>query len=128
MQNIIGLMTLLALLIWMAFRAALARNRFLKCGGVGLAGLLAGAVSAASALTVAGMVKQQTRSAPLPDLKVDATPERTVRGKALVDSFCSACHSKTGTLTGGLDIGEHFPIPVGSFVSSNLTPAGPLKH
>jgi hypothetical protein len=38
------------------------------------------------------------------------------------------CHSKTSTLTGGLDIGEDFPIPIGSFVSSNLTPAGRLKH
>jgi cytochrome c553 len=27
-----------------------------------------------------------------------------------------------------VDIGEHFPFPVGSFVSSNLTPAGRLKH
>ena len=27
-----------------------------------------------------------------------------------------------------MDIGEHFPFPVGSFVSSNLTPAGRLKH
>jgi hypothetical protein len=28
----------------------------------------------------------------------------------------------------GLDIGEDFPIPIESFVSSNLTPAGRLKH
>jgi mono/diheme cytochrome c family protein len=93
-----------------------------------LAAVLAVAVSSVSALTIAGMVKQDARSAPVPDLKVEATPERIARGKALVDGFCSACHSKTGTLTGGLDIGEHFPIPVGSFVASNLTPAGPLKH
>src|SRR3984893_9572472 len=46
-----------------------------------------------------------------------------MRGKALVDGFCSACH-----LTGGLDIGNNVPIPVGSFVPSNLTPAGPLKR
>lgn len=68
------------------------------------------------------------RGAPVPDLKVEATPERIARGKAFVDGFCSACHSTTGTLTGGLDIGEDFPIPIGSFVSSNLTPAGRLKH
>src|SRR5262249_22657595 len=29
---------------------------------------------------------------------------------------------------GGEDIGKHFPIPIGSFVSSNLTPAGRLSH
>jgi hypothetical protein len=31
-------------------------------------------------------------------------------------------------LTGGRDIGEDFPVHVRSFVSSNLTPAGPLKR
>jgi mono/diheme cytochrome c family protein len=53
---------------------------------------------------------------------------RIARGKAVADGFCSACHSRSGTLTGGLDIGEHFPMPVGSFVSSNLTPAGRLRR
>ena len=33
-----------------------------------------------------------------------------------------------GTLTGGLDIGEHFPMPIGSFVSSNLTSVGQLSR
>jgi len=75
----------------------------------------------------AGLVKQHARSAPVPDLKVEATPVRIARGKAVADGFCSACHSSSGTLTGGLDIGEHFPMPVGSFVSANLTPAGRLR-
>jgi mono/diheme cytochrome c family protein len=131
MQNIIGLMALIAiaaLLAWSGLRAWGIRNSFLKWGGVGLAAVLAVAVSSVSALTIAGMVKQHARSAPIPDLKVEVTPERIARGKALADGFCSACHSKTGSLTGGEDIGEHFPISVGSFVSSNLTTAGPLKH
>jgi mono/diheme cytochrome c family protein len=59
-------------------------------------------------------------------LKVAGNPEQIQRGKAISDGFCSACHSKSGTLTGGLDVGEHFPVAVGSFVSSNLTPAGQL--
>jgi mono/diheme cytochrome c family protein len=131
MIKILGLVEMVAtaaLLIWSGFRAWRVRNRFLKWGGVALAAVLAVAVSSVSALTIAGMVKQHARSAPVPDLKVEATPERIARGKALVDGFCSACHSKTGTLTGGLDIGKDFPMPVGSFVSSNLTPAGQLKH
>src|SRR5262245_1992859 len=131
MQNIIGLVAVIAvvaLLTWSGFRARRMQNRLLKWGSVGLAAVLAVAVASAGALAAAGMVKQHTRSAPLPDLKVDATPERVARRKELADGFCSACHSKTGTLTGGLDIGEHFPIPVGSFVSANLTPAGPLRH
>ena len=117
-----------ALLVWSGLCAWRGSNRFLKWGGVGLAAVLVVAVSCVAALTIVGMVKQHARSAPVPDLKVEATPERIARGKALVDGFCSACHSTTGTLTGGLDIGEDFPIPIGSFVSSNLTPAGRLKH
>ena len=131
MQNIISLLALIVvavLLIWTGFRASQVRSSFLKWGGVGLAAVLAVAVSSISALTIAGMVKQHTRSAPVPQLKVEATPEKIARGKGLVDGFCSACHTKDETLTGGRDIGEDFPIPVGSFVSSNLTPAGPLKH
>jgi hypothetical protein len=131
MLNIIGLAMLIviaALLIWSGFRAWRVRSSFLKWGGAGLAAGLAVAVSYASVLTIAGMVKQHARRALVPDLKVEATPKRIGRGKALVDGCCSACHSKTSTLTGGLDIGEDFPLPIESFVSSNLTPAGRLKH
>jgi mono/diheme cytochrome c family protein len=74
------------------------------------------------------LFKLHARSAPAPDLKVGGTPEQIQRGQAISDGFCSACHSKTGTLTGGLDIGKDFPVSVGSFVSSNLTPAGQLSH
>jgi mono/diheme cytochrome c family protein len=75
-----------------------------------------------------GLYDAHARSAPVLDLKVAGTPERIARGRAISDGFCSACHSKTGTLTGGLNLGEDFPIPIGSFVSSNLTPAGQLSH
>ena len=33
-----------------------------------------------------------------------------------------------GPLTGGVDIGKDLAVPVGAFVSSNLTPAGLLSH
>lgn len=131
MQNIICLIALIAivaLLTWSGFRAWRVRNSFLKWGGVGLTAVLAVAVSSVSALTITGMVKQHARSAPIPNLKIEATPGRIARGKAVVDGFCSACHSTTGTLTGGLDIGKHFAIPMGSFVSPNLTSAGLMKH
>jgi mono/diheme cytochrome c family protein len=131
MANILGLTTMLAAattLVWSGARACRIKNRFVKWGVVGLAAVLAVAVSFAAALTIVGTVKQHARSAPVPDLEVEATPERIARGKALVDGFCSACHSRTGTLTGGLDVGEHFPLRIGSFVSSNLTPAGRLKR
>src|SRR5262249_16977852 len=131
MANILGLMTMLAAamsLVWSGARVFRIKNRFAKWGAMGLAAVLAVAVSFAAALTMVGTVKQYARSAPVPDLEVEATPERIARGKALVDGFCSGCHSRTGTLTGGLDIGEHLPLRIGSFVSSNLTPAGRLKR
>src|SRR5215468_2922100 len=127
MLNIIGLVMLIttaALLAWSSVRAWRQKNGFLKWGCAGLAVLLATAVSLISVLTIAGLFKLRTRSAPVPDLKIVGTPEQIQRGQAIADSFCGACHSKTGTLTGGVDIGKHFPVDVGAFVSSNLTPAG----
>jgi mono/diheme cytochrome c family protein len=131
MPALLALMTLIAaaaLLAWSSLRASRAKNNFVKWGGAGLAALLSAAVTAASVIMIVGLCKLHARSAPDPDLKVASTPEQIQRGQAISDGFCSACHSKTGTLTGGLDIGEHFPIPIGTFVSSNLTPAGRLSR
>jgi len=131
MANVLCLMMLItvaALLTWSGARAWRAKNTFLKWGGVGLAGLLVVAVSVPGALMIVGFVKLHTRNAPVPDLQVARTPEQVQRGEAIANSFCDACHSKSGSLTGGTDIGKHFPIPVGSFVSSNLTPAGQLSR
>ncbi|HEY0342583.1 MAG TPA: hypothetical protein VGC34_17415, partial [Steroidobacteraceae bacterium] len=81
-----------------------------------------------SLLTLAGMIKQGKRSAPVPELKIDATPELIARGRALADSFCGTCHSKYGPMVGGMDIGKELPLRVGSFVTTNLTAAGPLPR
>jgi mono/diheme cytochrome c family protein len=131
MLNILNLIILIvaaALLAWASIRAWRQNNRLLKWAGAGLAALMATAVSCASALTTAGLLKQHGRSAPVPYVKVAGTPEQIQRGEAIANGFCSGCHSKTGHLTGGMDVGEHFPIPIGSFVSSNLTPAGALSR
>jgi mono/diheme cytochrome c family protein len=131
MLNILNLIILIvaaALLAWASIRAWRQNNRLLKWAGAGLAALLATAVSCASALTTAGLLKRHGRSAPVPYVKVAGTPEQIQRGEAIANEFCSGCHSKTGHLTGGMDVGEHFPIPIGSFVSSNLTPAGALSR
>jgi mono/diheme cytochrome c family protein len=131
MRDIVGLIVLIAivaLLSWLTFRICRVRNSMLKWSGVALAVVLTVAVSSVSAVTIAGMVKEHVRRAPIPDLKIEATPERIARGKAVVDGFCGGCHSKTSTLTGGFDVGEDLPLYVGSFISSNLTPAGSLKY
>ena len=106
------------------------QKQFLKWTSVGIAALLTIPLSSVSALTIVGMVKQHTRRALVPDLRVEATPERIARGKALADSFCGACHSKTGTLTGGGDMNEDLLIPIGSFVPTNtvLNEPGRVPH
>jgi mono/diheme cytochrome c family protein len=116
-----------ALLAWSSLRAWRAKNGFLKWCGTSLAALLSTAVTSVSVIMILGLVKLHARRAPAPDLRVVGTPEQIQRGQAISNGFCSGCHSKTGTLTGGLDIGDDFPVPIGSFVSSNLTPAGQLS-
>jgi mono/diheme cytochrome c family protein len=129
MPNAISLMILVAasaLLGWSGIRAWRINNALLRWSAVSLVGLLAAVTSLLCVLTVVGLFRLHFRSAPVPTLKIAGTPEQIQRGQAIDNSFCSACHSKTGHLTGDMDIGNDFPIPVGSFVSSNLTPAGQL--
>jgi mono/diheme cytochrome c family protein len=116
------------LLAWFGLRAWRAKNGFIKWGGTSLAALLSTAAMLISLIMVVGLFKLRARTAPAPITKVAGTPEQIQRGKAISDGFCSACHSKTGTLTGGLDIGKDFPMPIGSFVSSNLTPVGQVSR
>jgi mono/diheme cytochrome c family protein len=131
MLNVIGVIVLIAtaaLLICLGSRAWQRKNTFVKWSGTVLAAVLATAVSLVSLISVAGLFRLHARSAPVPDLKVAGTPEQIRRGQAIAGSFCDGCHSSTGPLTGGEDIGKHFPVPVGSFVSANLTPAGRLNR
>jgi len=131
MQNITEWMALIAiavLLAWSGFRISRVKNRFVKWGGAGLLALLCAAVLSAVALTTLGLIKQHSRSAPIPDIKVAATPELVARGKDISDGLCGECHSRAGTLTGGYDLAVELQVPIGSFVAANLTPAGLLKH
>jgi mono/diheme cytochrome c family protein len=120
--------TTAALLARASLRTWRAENKFLKWFGTGLAALFSAAVSVISVIMIVGLFKLHARGAPAPDLKVVATPEQILRGQAISNGFCSACHSSTGTLTGGLDVAKDLPVPIGSFVSSNLTPAGQLSR
>jgi mono/diheme cytochrome c family protein len=116
------------LLAWSGFRAWRAENRFVRWGGAALAALLSTVVAMISVVLMVGLFKLHARSATAVALKIAGTPEQIRRGQEISEGFCSGCHSKTGALTGGIDIAEDLPVPVGSFVSSNLTPAGPLSR
>jgi mono/diheme cytochrome c family protein len=126
---VLAILIMIAVLLgWSGLRAWRAKNSFMKWGGTSLAALLSTAVMLLSLILIVGLFRLNDRRAPTPVMKVAGTSEQIQRGKAISDGFCSACHSKTGTLTGGLDIGEDFPVPIGSFVSANLTPVGQLRR
>src|SRR5580692_7015884 len=126
--DLVAQIVIAALLAWFGVRAWRSQNRLLKWAGAGSAFFLAVVASVTIALTSAGVLKLSARTAVTPNLTVAGTTSQIHRGQAIVDGFCGACHSRTGTLTGGMDVGKDFSLPLGSFVSSNLTPAGRLKH
>src|SRR5215468_4234758 len=97
--------------------------------GAGLTGLIASVLLLTCVAASVGHCKQYySRRAPMPELRVEGSDEQIQRGRAIADGFCGGCHSPTGTFTGGKDIGKHLPVYLGAFISSNLTPAGPVKQ
>jgi mono/diheme cytochrome c family protein len=116
------------LLIWSGFRAWRAENRFLKWGGAILAALFSTLVAAISVILIVALFKLHARTAPAVVLTISGTPEQIHRGEEIANGFCSGCHSKTGTLTGGNNLGDDLSVPIGTFVSTNLTPAGRLSR
>ncbi len=118
------------LLGWLALRAWRARNPFAKWIGGVLASLLTLIAAAIGILALVGYAKIYAPSTtPAPDMKVAGTPQQVERGRYITNSLCVECHTKDRQLplSGGADFGKEIPIPVGSIVAANLTPAGPLK-
>jgi len=116
------------LFAWLSPRLRNAKSVSLRWFGAGLTGLIAFALSLICVTAAVGLYEQRHwRSAPVPELHVEGSVAQVRRGQAIADAFCGACHSRSGTLTGGEDIGKHLPLDLGSFISSNLTAAGSLK-
>ncbi|MBI5876201.1 MAG: cytochrome c [Chloroflexi bacterium] len=124
------LIAVAVLLFWLARRAWRARHAYVKWPGVALFGLLGLLLTLLSVAGVKGMIQfYSPGGSPVPNIKVAGTPEQIARGQHLANSLCVGCHSPNDELplTGGRDIGADSPLPLGHFVSVNLTPAGPLK-
>src|SRR5258708_24602260 len=129
MSNVISLVILITaatLAAWAAAAARRAHSHLIRRGGAGLAGLSALIISSLAVLTIVGMYRMHARTAPIPHIQIAGRLAQIQRGQSIVNSFCGACHSRAGHLTGGMDLGKDLSIPVGSFVSANLTPAGRL--
>jgi mono/diheme cytochrome c family protein len=131
MQDLIWSLLLVAVatsLFWLSIRARRLDNHLLKWSGTVTTAALAAVAWGFLVLAIAGSIKQHSRSAPVPEVRIEGTADQVLRGQAIVDSFCAACHSKYGPLTGGMDVGKELTAPVGSFITSNLTPAGALSQ
>jgi mono/diheme cytochrome c family protein len=126
----LALIAMAALLIWLAVRAWRARRWFIRFPAGILSSLLALLVLAVVGIGGKGLYKLYVPvGGAAKEIHVDATAEMVQRGEHLATVFCADCHSTTGELplTGGLDLARDIPFPIGSAVSVNLTPAGPLK-
>ena len=114
---------------WLVARAWRAKSPVRKWGGVVLGGLLTLVAALVAIVSARGLIRLYLpRGNPAPDIQVAGTPEQVARGQHLAASFCASCHSATGELplTGGVNILADVPIPLGSAMSANLTPAGRL--
>jgi mono/diheme cytochrome c family protein len=123
-----ALLAAFAILAILAVRALRFKRPFVRWGGASLAGLAAIACLAPAVLMGAGLSKSRFRRAPAPNITIAGTAEQVQRGQAIASGFCGACHSSADTMTGGRDLGEHLPVPLGHFIAANLTPAGPLSR
>lgn len=115
---------------WLATRAWQARPILVKWGGSILSSLMTLLVVFAAGLALTGLYKAYApRPVAAPEINVEGTSKQIARGEHIASAFCASCHSLTNDLplTGGLDIGKDIPLPVGSFVTANLTPGGPLQ-
>ena len=131
--NILSWLVLLVVtlgLAWLALRAWRSSNGLAKWLGGPLATLGALLGGLLTVVALVGLAKLYVpRGSPVQDIQIAGTAEQIERGRHLANAFCVDCHSTNGELPliGGLDLGAGLPLPLGSFVSVNLTPGGPLK-
>jgi mono/diheme cytochrome c family protein len=131
--NILGFLVIILLMLvfgWLTWRAWHSRRAWIKWVGGILSALLTMIFLLVGVLAVVGFFKFYTpRNYPIPAVSVAGTPEQVARGEHIAAVLCASCHSTSGELplTGGKDSGAEIPIPIGSMVSYNLTPGGPLK-
>ena len=131
--NIITWLALAAtavLLAWLATRAWRSPRWYVKWPGMILSGLLSLVFVAVCAVALQGLYKLYWPQGSDIQLTVEGTPEQIQRGQYLASAFCAGCHSQTGELplAGGVDLAKDVPMPIGSMISANLTPAGPLQN
>lgn len=115
---------------WLTWRMWHGKNALVRWVGVALSGLLTLVLTLFCILTASGFYQfYAPRGSPVMTLEVTGTPEQIARGEKLARIECVGCHTTNGDLplSGGRNVGEESPLPLGDFYSINLTPGGPLK-
>ena len=132
--NILGWLVFVAFAVlfgWLTRRAWRVKNALLKWISVVLAGLLTLVCLIVTGVVGRGLylIYVPPPFVPAPDLNVAGTPEQLGRGEHLALSLCAGCHSTNDQLplSGGRNIGQNSPVPIGDLIAFNLTPGGPLK-
>ena len=128
---LIILVAFVVLFAWLARRAWKAKRGIIKWPGVIVAGLLT-LIFAFVAIVYGKGLFDLYRQYPVAaaNVSVASSPEKVARGEHLATILCAGCHSTTGELplSGGHDMVGDIGIPLGTIVSSNLTPAGVIKN
>ncbi len=118
------------LFIWITVRTWRSRKTLLKwLGGIFLS-IITLLLIVITSVSGYGLSKMYIPHAdPAPVLTVEGTQVQIARGEHLASVYCADCHTLNGQLplSGGKDMAAESPVPIGSLVSFNLTPGGPLK-
>ena len=125
-------LVLLALLAgWLTSRAWRLKRRFIKWPSVILAGLLSLVFLFVTVVAGRGLyiLYAPHPVAPL-NVSIANTSAQVARGEHIASSVCADCHSINGTLplSGGKNMSDDIPLPLGDIYAPNLTPAGPVKN
>ncbi len=118
------------LFLWLSIRAWRSRRILVRWFGGILASILTLVFLLVSVVSGIGLTKMySSRADPAQSIAVEGSAAQIARGEHIASVVCIDCHSLNGQLplSGGKDLGAGSPAPIGSLVSFNLTPGGPLK-
>ena len=132
LANLFGLAALILVVLlfaWLCYRAWRSRRPLVRWVGGTLALLPAILVGTILFFVLLGLYRRYFPAAqPVDAVSAMAAPERIERGRHIANVLCADCHAanKELPLSGGNDLADAAPIPIGRLVPPNLTPAGDL--
>lgn len=118
-----------AFFLWLVIRSLRSSKILVKIIGTLFSTLGTLIFGVVGVLALIGLINSNFSPVPaIIDVTVAGTPEQIARGEHIAEILCIDCHSSDGSLplSGGRDIAEEIPLPLGSFPGYNLTPAGPI--